>query len=162
VAGSAVDRGRDLVGEDTVDLVDSEEVVAAEAVDHDVRDVRALEAEVRRTVVTDIDLEGAGIVCLETKSDFVAGRSARLGPHPANRLRALEVVDAHRTVPHCETGGRDRVPPAAEVGQSRARSLAGFRVPAEAIERVAVVRHLQTAVPAPCRAQKTLPGRGDC
>src|SRR5262249_42598920 len=83
VAGSAVDRGRDLVGEDTVDLVDSEEVVAAEAVYRDVRDVRALEAEVRRTVVTDIDLEGAGIVRLETESDFVAGMSARHGQHPA-------------------------------------------------------------------------------
>ena len=62
------------VGEDAVALVDAHEVVAGPGIDGDPRDVLALEAEVGRAVVTDVDLEDAGLAGLQAKRDLVARR----------------------------------------------------------------------------------------
>src|SRR5207249_7992900 len=64
VSVSAGDRRRDAVGEDAVALVDADEVVAGTAIDGDLRDPGALEAEVGRAVVADVDLENAVIAGL--------------------------------------------------------------------------------------------------
>ena len=57
VSVATVDRRRDAVGEGAVALVDADEVVAATAVDGDLGDELALEAEVGCAVVADVDLE---------------------------------------------------------------------------------------------------------
>jgi hypothetical protein len=57
VAVAAGDRRRDGVGEGAVDLVDADGVVTCAGVDRDPCDLLALEAEVGRAVVTDVDLD---------------------------------------------------------------------------------------------------------
>src|SRR6476469_8064344 len=88
----AVDRRRDGVGEGPVALVDAHDVVALSGVDGDVRDLRALEAEVGRAVVADVDLENAGVAGLQTKRDPVASVGALDRQHPVPELRVLELV----------------------------------------------------------------------
>jgi hypothetical protein len=54
----------DPVGEDAVALVDAHSVSAGPGVDGDLRDLLALEAEVGRAVVTDVDLQDASLAGL--------------------------------------------------------------------------------------------------
>ena len=93
VSGAAVDRRRDAVGEDAVALVDAHDVVAGRG-----RRRRSLatrsraEAEVGRAVVTDVDLENAGLAGLQTKRDLVARLGALDRQHAVLELRVLELV----------------------------------------------------------------------
>jgi hypothetical protein len=72
VSVATVDRRRDAVGEDPVALVDAHEVVTVAGLHGDPRDVRALDVEVGRAVVADVDLEDAGLAGLQPKRDLVA------------------------------------------------------------------------------------------
>ena len=58
-----------------VAFVDTDEVVAGAGLDDDLGDLAAVEAEVGRAVVTDVDLEDVGIVGLQAKRDLVARSS---------------------------------------------------------------------------------------
>ena len=60
----AVERRRDRVGEDAAAVVDAHEVVAPVGVDDDLDDVRALEAELGRAVVVEVDVERVGLAGL--------------------------------------------------------------------------------------------------
>ena len=64
VPGSAGDRRPDAIGEDPVALVNAHEVVAGPGIDGDPRNLLALEAEVGRAVVADVDLQNAGLPAL--------------------------------------------------------------------------------------------------
>jgi hypothetical protein len=64
VSGFAGDPRPDPVGEDPVALVDAHAVSASPGIDGDLRDLLALEAEVGRAVVTDVDLQDAGLAGL--------------------------------------------------------------------------------------------------
>ena len=73
---AAVDRRRDDVGEGAVGVVDAHEVVAGAGVDDDPRDVPALDAEIGRAVVADVDLEDVGPAGLEAERDPVGREGA--------------------------------------------------------------------------------------
>ena len=64
VSVSTVDGRRDGVGEGAVAVVDAHEVVAGPCINGDLRDLVAVEAEIGRAVVTEVDLESAGIASL--------------------------------------------------------------------------------------------------
>src|SRR4029078_7115977 len=157
IARAAVDRRRDRVGEDAVALVDAHGVVAVSRQHGDLRDLLAIEAEVGRTVVPDVDLEGLGIAGLQAQGELVGEEGALDLQDPVYELRPLEVPGVHRALLDGEARSRDRVPPAAAVCEPLARRLAGFGVPREAIERVAAVGDLQPTVPAPGGAKQRLP-----
>ena len=78
VSVAAVDRRRDRVRERPVALVDAHEVVSRPRIDGDPRDLLALEAEVGRAVVADVDLEVPG------------SRAFRRSAILSCRLRALD------------------------------------------------------------------------
>src|SRR6187200_930730 len=63
---------------------------------------------------------------------------------------------------HLLAGRREDIPPAAELVQVLALRGAGLRVGDVAVERVAVVRHLELAVGAPRRAEPGTEGSPDC
>ncbi len=85
------DRVRDPVGEDPVALVDTHAVVAGPGIDGDLCDLLALEAEVGRAVVTDVDLENAGLAGLQTKRDPVAPFGALDREQAVLERRVLEL-----------------------------------------------------------------------
>src|SRR6266498_1674585 len=137
VSFSAVDPRWDRVGEDAVALVDADEIVAGAHIDGDPRDVLALEAEVGRAVVPDVDLEDVTVARFEAKRELVARLCARDRQEAVAELRARS---------HCGPGRRDRVKPAAESGEPCPVGLARPFVSGEVVEGVAVVGDLQSAV----------------
>ena len=90
VSVPAVERRRDAVGEDSVALVDAHEVVAAAAVDDDPRDELALDAELGRAVVADVDLENVGSAGLQAKRNPVARARAPDDQRSVLRFGPLE------------------------------------------------------------------------
>ena len=90
VSVSAVERRRDAVGEDTVALVDAHEVVTGAAVDDDPRDELALDAEIGRAVVADVDLEDVRSAGLQAKRNPVARARALDDQRAVLQFGALE------------------------------------------------------------------------
>src|SRR5262249_61436851 len=124
-------------------LVDADGVVAGQGKAGDLRDVLPLEAEARRAVVADVDLEGPGVAQLEAKSDPVARCGADDGQHAMLELRVLEVGPWRpRVRPDGDARGRDGIPPGAEVGQACSIGLAGSAISGETVEGVAGVGDL--------------------
>src|SRR5207342_3142411 len=149
VSVSTVDPRENRVGEDAVALVDTDNVVSGPGIDRDPGDVLACEAEIGRAVVTDVDLENAGVTSLQAKRDLVVGLSAldqQLAALELGPLELASVVPAHRRLPHGGTAGRDRIPLAAVDVESCAGGLARPLVPREVVKRVAVVGDLHPAV----------------
>ncbi len=91
VSVSTGDRRRDAVGEDAVAFVDAHEVVAgARRRRRSLATLLRAEAEVGRAVVTDVDLENAGLAGLQAKRDLVARFGALDRQHAVLELRVLE------------------------------------------------------------------------
>ena len=76
VAELAVERRRLRVGEDAVDLVDPDEVVAEPGLDLDLVEPVAVEPALGRAVVVDVELERVGVAGPEPKRDRVAPERA--------------------------------------------------------------------------------------
>ena len=55
-------------------------------------DARAREAEIRRAVVADVDLQGARLACLESKRELVGSVRPEDGEHALLERRILELV----------------------------------------------------------------------
>src|SRR4029450_11655204 len=87
VAVSTVDRRRDAGVDGPVALVDAHGVVAGSGIDGDPCDLLALEAEVGRAVVPDVDLENVGVSRLEAKRELVARNAALDCEHAVSELR---------------------------------------------------------------------------
>ncbi len=91
----AVDRRRLRVGEDAVRVVDPDAVVAAARVDDDRVERGAVEAEVGRAVVADVDLQGRGDPRLQPEGELVAcavageGQRVVVDPRRVSGIRAL-------------------------------------------------------------------------
>ena len=160
VVFSAVERGRDAVGEDPVALVDAHEVVPASAIDRDARDVGALEAELGRAVVTDVDLERSRLAGLEAECDLVTRLAAFDHQHAVLERRVRPLAPIVRIAGGLAQGGpgrRDGVESATEGVQPRAGRLTRPLVLDEVVERMAMVSHLCPAISTTRGAQERHP-----
>src|SRR5262249_51564291 len=71
VPAAPADRRRDAIGERAVYLVDPDEVVTRPRIDDDRRDLVELNLEVRRPVVTFVDVQDIAAAGIESKRDLV-------------------------------------------------------------------------------------------
>ncbi len=90
VSGSAVDRQRDVT-DSPVALVDADEIVALLGIEIDSPDAVARDGEVRVAVVTDVELEHAGVPGLQAQREPVAPLAALDRQHAVLELRALDL-----------------------------------------------------------------------
>ena len=89
---ATVDDRRDDIREGAVALVDAYEVVARLGIDHDRAESVAVEAEVGRAVITDVDEENVWVPRLEAKRDLVGHRGAFDGEQATVQLGLLELT----------------------------------------------------------------------